>query len=573
MKIRKYLSKRLQVLVLAGMVTFSAFGTAQAADTINLTLEESIQMALDNNRTIKESVSDVDYARWTLRQARRTSGFNLSWSGQATTLSGASAREAQHAYDQGLSSVRYDRNFYNSFSLSFPLYTGGRIENNIEAAELGVDAADLTLEATRQNIKATTTSAYYRILQCRNLIKVQQERVETLSAHLSNVNAQYRVGTVAKSDVLRSQVELAEAQQNLVTAQNDYDVAVATFNNIVGLPTNTIVNASDDLKYIKYDLNLEECTRYALTHRPDGIAANRNVSKARANMQAMKAGYRPTVSAVASRAFAGDKPFNTNHTSSDSIAVGISASWNIFDNFVTEAQVQQAKAMLRKAEQLEMQTMEQIQLDVQTYYLNLLAAEKNIYTTHTAVDQAQEDYKIAQVRYSAGVGTNVDVMDAESSLISAQTTYITSLFNYNTSKAMLDQAMGVMVELDVTPYQPGEIPNVIPVQPSKDTSQNMTAEQAAMPKSEGLQGQRRAEQIDAAQENAAIAAESAVRKGENDLHPIEIPKADRSEPGTIQPIQLPRADRPTSPAQRSVPGTNGPETTAEAEIAEATRSY
>ena len=572
MKIRKYVSKRLKALVLAGLVCFSTLGTAQAADTINLTLEESIQMALDNNRTIKQSVSDVDSARWALHQARRNSGFNLSWSGQATTLSGYSAREAQHAYEQGLSSVRYDRNFYNSFSLSFPLYTGGRIENNIEAAELGVDAADLTLEATRQNIKATTTSAYYRILQCRNLIKVQQERVETLTAHLNNVNAQYRVGTVAKSDVLRSQVELAEAQQNLVTAQNNYDVAVATFNNIVGLPTDTIVNASDDLKYVKYELNLEECTEYALTHRPDGIAANRNVSRARANMQATKAGYRPQVAAVANRAFAGDKLFGTNHTSSDSIAVGVSASWNIFDNFVTEAQVQQAKAALRKAEQLEMQTMEQIQLDVQTYYLNLLAAEKNIYTTHTAVDQAQEDYKIAQVRYSAGVGTNVDVMDAESSLISAQTTYITSLFDYNTSKAMLDQAMGVKVELDVAPYQKGEIPSVVPVRASADTSQNMTAEQASMTKDEKYQSENRSVAANTAEENAAIAAQSAERKGATSLHPVEIPKADRSEPGRIQPVQLPRAERPTSPAQRSVPGPGaGPEATAEAEIAEATR--
>ncbi len=570
MKIRKYLSKRLQALVLAGMMTFSAFGTAQAADTIILTLDESIQMALDNNRTIKQSSSDADDARWALHEARRASGFTLSWSGQATTLSGASAREAQHAYEQGLSSVRYDRNFYNSFSLAFPLYTGGKIENNIQAAELGVDAADLTLEATRQNIKATTTSAYYRILQCRNLIKVQHERVETLSAHLSNVNAQYRVGTVAKSDVLRSQVELAEAQQHLVTAQNNYDVAVATFNNIVGLPTDTIVNAKDDLKYIKYDLNLEACTRYALTHRPDGIAANRAVGQARAAMQAEKSGYRPTVSAVANRVFAGGRPFKTDHTSSDSIAVGLSANWNIFDNFVTEARVQRAKSRLRKAEQVEMQTMEQIQLDVQTQYLNLLAAEKNIYTTHTAVDQAQEDYKIAQVRYSAGVGTNVDVMDAESSLISAQTTYITSLFDYNTSKALLDQAMGVKVELDVAPYQPGDIPTVVPVQPSKDTSQNMTAEQASMPKSESSRVVSREQQIDAAEENMVIAAQSAERQG-SELHPVEIPKADRSEPGTIHPIQLPRADRTSTPAQRSVPGGAGPEQTAEAEIEEATR--
>jgi len=137
--------------------------------------------------------------------------------------------------------------FYNSLTLQFPLYTGGQLENSIEAAEYGVDAADLTLESTRQTIKARATSAYYRILQCRNMIQVNQEAVDTLAAHLNNVEAQYRVGIVAKSDVLRSQVELANQQQALVNAQNDYDIAIATFNapRLVALPE--LLPASDEL--------------------------------------------------------------------------------------------------------------------------------------------------------------------------------------------------------------------------------------------------------------------------------------------------------------------------------------
>ena len=155
-------------------------------------------------------------------------------------------------------------------------------------------------------------------------------------------------------------------------------------------------------------------------------------------------------------------------------------NWNIFDNNVTEAQVQQAKASMRKAEQQLYETRETIQLDVRKAYLNLLAAEQNIHTTKVAVDQAQEDYKIAQVRYSAGVGTNLDVMDAESKLIQTQTTYITALYNYNTNKAALDQAMGLKVELDVANYYKGAIDETIPVRPSIDTSRNLTAADAGV---------------------------------------------------------------------------------------------
>ena len=84
------------------------------------------------------------------------------------------------------------------------------------------------------------------------------------------------------------------------------------------------------------------------------------------------------------------------------------------------------------------------------------AAEKNIQTTSVAVTRAEEDYKIAQVRYSAGVGTNLDVMDANEKLTTARTNYYTALYNYNTSKASLDKAMGIPVDLDVVKYTEAE---------------------------------------------------------------------------------------------------------------------
>lgn len=484
MKSIRKLQKALAALAVAGYMGFAALGAAEAAPIVELTLQESIDMALKNNRTIKESAEDQAQAYWVHREARRNAGPTLSWSGTAWQRSGHWNNAQIHdAYDQ-LYDLNSDRMFSNQVQVLFPLYTGGKIENAIEAAELGRDAADLTLEATKQGIKEQTTAAYFQILQFRNLIQVNKEAVDTLQAHLDNVNAQYRVGTVAKSDVLRSQVELANQQQALVNAQNNYDVAVATFNNIVGLPTETIVDAKEDLSYTKYDISLPRCTDYALIHRPDGIAMERAWKRAEAMMKAAKAGYRPQVNAVVSRSWSGDAPFSTNTVkyseTSDGTNAGLQMSWNIFDNNVTEAQVQQAKASMRKAEQQLYETQESIQLDVRKAYLNLLAAEQNIHTTKVAVDQAQEDYKIAQVRYSAGVGTNLDVMDAEDKLIQTQTTYITALYDYNTSKAALDQAMGLKVELDVANYYKEAIDETIPVRPSLDTSMNLTAEDAGV---------------------------------------------------------------------------------------------
>ncbi len=484
MKTSKKFFSKLAALVVGGCISLSVMGPAEAAQIVELTLQESIDMALANNRTIKEAAEDQSQAYWAHREARRSAGPNLSWNGTAMYHGGHMANDQRIKPTYELYDLRSDRSFSNSVQVTFPLYTGGRIENSIEAAELGRDAADLTLEAQRQGVKQQATAAYFQILQFRNLIQVNEEAVETLRAHLDNVNAQYRVGTVAKSDVLRSQVELANQQQALVTSQNNYDIAVATFNNIVGLPTDTIVDAKDNLSYTKYDISLPRCTDYALVHRPDGLAAQRAWRKAEAQMKAAKSGYRPQVNAAVTRSWAGDEPFSSDAVklsgTSDGTTAGLSMSWSIFDNNVTEAQVQQAKAGMRKAEQVMYQTQESIQLDVRSAYLNLLAAEQNIHTTKVAVDQAQEDYKIAQVRYSAGVGTNLDVMDAENKLIQTQTTYITALYDYNSSKAALDQAMGLRVDLDVANYYKQAIDEEVPVRPSLDTSRNLSAADAGI---------------------------------------------------------------------------------------------
>ena len=522
---KRYNSKRLTALVLSSIFSLTVMGTAYAEisenyvrdDTerlkstrieemsvprtaavnsasmgnpavVDLTLLESVRMAMNNNRTIKEADTDVDSAKWARHEARRAAGPQLTWEGSARKIKGKAGDYIDQQRQEG--KINYDgtKSYTNSFSVAIPLYTGGKIENSIAASEYGIDVADLTLEATKQNIRYQTTAAYYNILQNRNLIQVRQEAVDTLAAHLKNVNAQYTVGTVAKSDLLRSQVELANAQQNLINAQNNYDISVATFNNIVGLPINTIVNASDELTYTKYELSLPACTEYALYHRPDGLAADRGVKAAEAQMNAAKSGWQPSLTAQVSRNLGGDGPFKTNGSvDNNSTTYGVVASWNIFDNGITEAQVAQKKAALKKAQQEALAMDDKIQLDVQTALLNLQAAEKNIQTTKVAVDKAQEDYKIAQVRYSAGVGTNLDVMDAEQALITAQTTYITALYNYNTSKASLDMAMGIKVDLDVAGYYKNGLPGDIPVRESADKTQNLSASEAAMPKTHAIQ--------------------------------------------------------------------------------------
>lgn len=440
---KKNYMRKLTALVLGGLMT-TTMASAAMAESVDMTLEESVRTALDNNYNIKQQEAEYDSAVWARHQARRSFGPTVNWQSTATKMGGK-------YYD----SANLSRSFGNGFTLTMPIYTGGQLEGAIKAADLAMNANELGLELCKQQVKAATMSAYYQALQAKNQIKVAQDSVNTLTEHLKNVNAQYTVGTVAKSDVLGTQVQMANAEQNLINANNSYDVAIASLNNVMGLPTDTELNLTDSLDYNVYEIPLEECTAYARSNRPDVLMADYQVAIAEAGVQQAKAGYMPKVSAQASKSWAGEDPFGSDETDkrygqNNNWTAGVVLSWDIWDNNVTQSKVNQSKAAVAKAEAAAENTRQSGDLEVRTAYLNLKAAEKSINTTQVAVDKAQEDYKIAQVRYAAGVGTNLDVMDAEEKLAQAQTNYYTALYNYNSSKAALDKAMGIMVDLDVS---------------------------------------------------------------------------------------------------------------------------
>lgn len=437
---KKFLRAKLAAAVVAGVASFSlGIGAANAAE-MDIDLDEAIQLALERNRTIKQSIASREAAYWAVRQARRQSGLTVGLSIEGGAVGGLYYRNNDR---KGL--------FSHDATLTLPLYAGGKLKEGRVAARYGLNAADLNLENQLQTVRRQVTNYYFNVLQCQNLITVDEENVNTLTEHLRNVNAQFRAGTVAKSDVLASEVRLANAKQSLVTAKNNYDVAVATLCNYILLPADTVLHPQDRLTYNPYNLNLQDCTAYALENRPDALAADYAVKQAESQKRAAKAGWRPSVNAVATGEIVGDKPFSDD-LHQNSLMAGISASWNIFDSGLTSAQVHSADAALVRAQETAAATYENVQLEVQSALLTLRAAEKNIETTKVTIASAEEDYKIAQVRYAAGVGTNLDVMDASDKLTQAKTNYYNALYTYNTAKASLDKAMGIPVGIDVTRY-------------------------------------------------------------------------------------------------------------------------
>lgn len=413
------------------------------AATLELDLEETIQRALLTNPSVKIAESQRKEAKADYSAAKSARGISISLN--HSTGRGGYA-EAQRRFNTAMGTWISDKQIGNSHSnsvtASLPIFTGGELQGQIGQAKANYRSMLSAEEQAYNEMKETATTGYFNMLNATNMKALRQESVDRLQAHLDNVIAQYNVGIVARADVLRSEVELANAQQNYITASNEYDVAEATLNNIIGTPLGTTLLLKDRLQYEPYENDMAYCLAYSEQHRPELKQAEYGVDAAEAALVVARSGHMPKVYASASNSWASESwPGDDN----EEWQVGVTASMNIFDSGVTWSKIHAAQEALVQAKESQRQIKDNVELEVRTDYLSMREAEKRITTAQVAVASAEEDYHIAVVRYQAGVGTNIDVMDAQEALTQAKTNYYQALYNYNTSKAALNTSMGVGV--------------------------------------------------------------------------------------------------------------------------------
>lgn len=419
-------------------------GRVSTNGTVDLNLPKTVQMALDYNRDIKNSQYALKKAEYTIDEAK---------AGKAPVVDYTFSTQRSRATDASLAASR-SRNaisnaFGNNLSVTIPLYTGGKVEGNIDVAKLGKTNAQEDILRVEQATKYSAIEGYYGLLAYQELQGVYHEAVDNLQGHLDNVQAQYNVGTKAKVDVLSSDVSLANAKTTAITADNNVAVAESNLNNILGLPLETKLNLADhQLPFDTYNISLQEATDYAMKYRPEVLQAAIAVQQAERNIDIADAGNKPTVAITGGNNWA-DNTFPGIDANKRSWNIGAGVTYNFYDGGATKAKVNQAKQDLLVARETEQKTREAVQLEVKQAYLNIRSAAQKVEETQTVVDQARENYRIQNIRYQAGVGINLDVLDAQLSLNEAQVNHIQALYDYNVGIAKLEQVMGVDVESGV----------------------------------------------------------------------------------------------------------------------------
>ncbi|MDU2063896.1 MAG: TolC family protein [Sporomusaceae bacterium] len=424
MKVRS-LSRTGKTAALTSLFAFAASQVFAAAPL--LSLDDSVAMALKNQPSVKIAAADEDKANWGIQDAKSGLWPQLSL-GASETRGGAV---------QGISDT-----LSTGLHLNWALYSGGRLQGQVKQAELSADSAKLGVQKALADARLAATTKYFTVLQTKNMVAVNQEAVSNLTDHLQNVNAQFAAGTIAKQDVLRSEVELANAQQNLTKAQNSYDVAKAALNDAIGSDLSFDYSYQDQLPFEPYTLSLEDSIAMAAQNRPELAQAQNNVTAAEVGEQIANSGRLPTVSLTGSEGWSGKDLDLGNRNWS----VGVTASWNLFDAGATKAKAAEAKAASLKAQEQAKQQGNAVELEVRQTYLTMNEAKQRITTSSEAAAKATEDLSIAKVKYAAGAGTNLDVIDAQLALTQAKTNETQARYDYNVAKASLEKAVNLTVD-------------------------------------------------------------------------------------------------------------------------------
>ena len=424
-------------------------GRVPTNGTVDLNLPKTVQMALDYNRDIKNSQYALKKAEYAINQAQagKKPTVDYNFGAQRSRATDAATYSRAASLMGGANSV--SNAFSNGISVNIPLYTGGLVEGQIDVAKLGKTNAQEEILRVEQATKYSAIQGYYGLLAYQELQGVYHEAVDNLQGHLDNVQAQYNVGTKAKVDVLSSDVSLANAKTTAITADNNVAVAESNLNNILGLPLETKLNLADhQLPFDTYNISLQEAMDYAMKYRPEVLQAAIAVQEAERNIDIADAGNKPTVAITGGNDWA-DNTFPGIDANKRSWKVAAGVTYNFYDGGATKAKVNQAKQDLLVARETEQKTREAVQLEVKQAYLNIRSAAQKVEETQTVVDQARENYRIQNIRYQAGVGINLDVLDAQLSLNEAQVNHIQALYDYNVGIAKLEQVMGVDVESGV----------------------------------------------------------------------------------------------------------------------------
>ncbi len=398
---------------------------------IDMTLDKCIELALGNNPQINAAFHGILASDARIKQVWANYFPQLSWQTGYTKIKQLQLSDALGR------NLTFNYYILGQVTLQQMLYDFGVTQNQATIKRLDYEAYKTTLSATINDVIYQTKDAYYNLLFAFENRRVAEDTVKKFEMFYNQAKAFYEIGMNPKVDVTIAEVNLSNAKLQLIQADNAVNLAVAKLNNVMGVPFIDKYNVQERLKYQPVDVSFNQSVEIARDARPELKLAELKVESANQTMKLVKKSYFPTLS-IEGQYQRGGKSWNSNY----GYNIGGYLNFPTINGMLIKNEIKEARYLYDKEIANAKNTQNSIYLEIQNAFLTLEEKKNQMPVAILGVKQAKENYELSYGRYRVGEASPTELKDAQINYQQAQLTYYNALYQYNSSKAALEKAIG-----------------------------------------------------------------------------------------------------------------------------------
>ncbi|MBD2020237.1 TolC family protein [Leptolyngbya sp. FACHB-36] len=453
-----------------------------------ITLQQALQLAERNNQNLRAQRLQLDRSRAGLREARAAELPTVTAQTGITRSRSAGGQLAQEAQDQAnqnlppLIQPSESRDTVNTalngtVGINYDLFTSGLRPAQIRAAQRQLRSDELQVEITLEQLRQDVSSDYYDLQEADESVRINQASVRNNEISLRDAQALERAGLGTRFDTLRFEVQLANAQQQLLNARSQQEIRRRQLAQRLSVTAGIDLAAADPVDVAgTWELPLESSIVLAFKNRAEleQLLVQRELSEQQ--RRAALATLGPNISLSYQYQF--QDSFDDSLGIADGNSISANVRWNLFDGGAARARARQQEANIAIAETQFADIRNQVRFQVEQAYSQLRSSFTNIATANRALEQARESLRLARLRFQAGVGTQTEVINSETDLTRAEGNRVTAILTYNRALAALRRAITnlppgtgtLSTAPSASPTTTPTAPSISPTTPSSPTT-------------------------------------------------------------------------------------------------------
>jgi outer membrane protein len=434
------LRKSLVFLLLMTLTTVSVCLAEEnpAPAPVVLSLEKALELAYSNNQQLKAATQSVVIARENVNKAE--GGFLPSVDYQFGYVKYG---DDQTTLGDGMTPVSYDQSFSGKLSATYPLYTGGKLQNALKISRIQLEMAQADEAKARQKLTCDVKEAFYQVWLAGEQLQVVQASYQNLTHHVEQVNQHYKAGTTSKFELLRAEVQRDTLKPQVIKAENGVSLAKLSLATLIGLKKDQPLTLEFDIQKVNLPdsltVSFNDFLSQAYANRPElkQLKSGTEISKIQQDLA--RANRKPNVSLIGSYDGNGTElnPGSWNKT----LSLTLGVKGNIF-NGTNKPEINQAKAETDLYAIKEAGLKDSIRLEVDQVMQSIKESLETAKANQANIDLAKESLRLTEVRFDAGMATTMDIMDSQLALDQALNGYYNNIAVYLSAEAKLDLATG-----------------------------------------------------------------------------------------------------------------------------------